>query len=480
MHNAGWESLFLGSFGVQKRKNLARLGTSFALCLFVRRIRFSFCGYNGLEKRAPTCLCEQSRATTRRSVLGVALSRVRLKGELSDRLSRKSRLANSTVAFAKKPLARRDVGMFRTTETPQGGRVTLAGKSVVNLASNNYLGLADAPELIAAAKSALDQYGVGPCASRNIVGDFPVHGQLERALADFKGTEAALVFSSGYAANVGVIPVLVGKGDEIFSDELNHGSLIDGCRLSRAHTTVYRHCDVADLERKLSECEAENKLVMTDAVFSMDGDVAPLDAIADVCERYGATFLVDDAHGDGVMGPMGRGTVAHFGLEGSVQVETGSLGKAFGVMGGFVAGSQELIDRVRVGARSFILTASPLAPSLAAAATEALRMTSADDSRVVRLWENRAYFAERMSAAGFDTGISTTPVVPVMIGDEALAVRMSDALYEEGVYAQAIQYPLVARGRARIRCILSAAHTKEDLDCAVDAFVRVGRELEVL
>lgn len=370
--------------------------------------------------------------------------------------------------------------MFRTTETPQGGRVVLAGKSVVNLASNNYLGLADAPELVAAAKSALDQYGVGPCASRNIVGDFPVHGQLERELADFKGTEAALVFSSGYAANVGVIPVLVGKGDEIFSDELNHGSLIDGCRLSRAHTTVYKHCDVADLEQKLVECEAENKLVMTDAVFSMDGDVAPLDAIADVCERHGATFLVDDAHGDGVMGPMGRGTVAHFGLEGRVQVETGSLGKAFGVMGGFVAGSQELIDRVRVGARSFILTASPLAPSLAAAAAEALRMISSDDSRVVRLWENRAYFAEKMSVAGFDTGISTTPVVPVMIGDEALAVRMSDALYEEGVYAQAIQYPLVARGKARIRCILSAAHTKEDLDCAVDAFVRVGRELEVL
>lgn len=370
--------------------------------------------------------------------------------------------------------------MFRTTETPQGGRVVLAGKSVVNLASNNYLGLADAPEVVAAAKRALDEYGVGPCASRNIVGDFPVHAELERELAAFKGVEAALVFSSGYAANVGVIPVLVGKGDEIFSDELNHGSLIDGCRLSRAHTTVYKHCDVRDLEEKLAACEAETKLVMTDAVFSMDGDVAPLDEIAAVCERYGAMFLVDDAHGDGVMGPMGRGTVAHFGLEGRVQVETGSLGKAFGVMGGFVAGSRELIDRVRVGARSFILTASPLAPSLAAAAAESLRLIASDDSRVRRLWQNRAYFAERMQEAGFDTGISTTPVVPVMIGDEALAVRMSDALYEQGVFAQAIQYPLVARGKARIRCILSADHTQEDLDLAVEAFVNVGRDLEVL
>lgn len=243
---------------------------------------------------------------------------------------------------------------------------------------------------------------------------------------------------------------------------------------------MYKHCDVRDLEEKLAACDAETKLVMTDAVFSMDGDVAPLDEIAAVCERHGAMFLVDDAHGDGVMGPMGRGTVAHFGLEGRVQVETGSLGKAFGVMGGFVAGSRELIDRVRVGARSFILTASPLAPSLAAAAAESLRLIASDDSRVRRLWQNRAYFAERMQEAGFDTGISATPVVPVIIGDEALAVRMSDALYEQGVFAQAIQYPLVARGKARIRCILSADHTQEDLDLAVEAFVNVGRDLEVL
>ena len=369
--------------------------------------------------------------------------------------------------------------MFRTTETPQAGRVVLAGKEVVNLAANNYLGLANAPEVVAAAHAALDEYGVGPCASRNIVGDFPIHAELEQKLAAFKGVEASLVFSSGYAANVGVIPTLVGRDDVIFSDELNHGSLIDGCRLSRAKVIVYKHLDVDDLRQKLAECDIPRKLVMTDAVFSMDGDLAPLDKIADVCEEFGALFMVDDAHGDGVMGPGGRGTVAHFGLEGRVDVETGSLGKAFGVMGGFVAGSQELIDNVRVKARSFILTASPLAPSLAAATAASLDVLMKDETRHARLWENREYFATQMKDAGFDTGISTTPVVPVMIGDEGLAVKMSDMLFDEGVFAQAIQYPLVARGKARIRCILSADHTREDLDKAIDAFKRVGAQLGV-
>ena len=369
--------------------------------------------------------------------------------------------------------------MFRTTQTPQAGRVVLQGREVVNLASNNYLGLANAPEVVQAAREALVEYGVGPCASRNIVGDFPVHAELERKLAEFKGVEATLVFSSGYAANVGVIPVLVGKGDVIFSDALNHGSLIDGCRLSRAQVVVYEHLNVDDLREKLAACDAERKLVMTDAVFSMDGDVAPLDKIADACKEFNALFMVDDAHGDGVMGPGGRGTVAHFGLEGRVDVETGSLGKAFGTMGGFVAGSQKLIDEIRVKARSFILTASPLAPSIAAACSAAIDLLMKDESRHARLWENREYFARAMKDAGFDTGISETPVVPIMIGDEELAVAFSDALYEEGVFAQAIQYPLVARGKARIRCILSADHTTHDLDKAIDAFKRVREQLGV-
>lgn len=395
--------------------------------------------------------------------------------------------------------------MFRVTETPQGGRVTLSGKRVINLASNNYLGLANAPELVAAAQASLAEFGVGPCASRNIVGEFPAHARLEEALARFKGVEAALVFSSGYAANVGAIPVLVGRGDVILSDELNHGSLIDGCRLSRAEIRVFAHADAADLEQKLIAAKADlgiecskrhgmpvspdgtplsrghgRMIVITDAVFSMDGDVAPLDQIADICERHGAMLLVDDAHGDGVMGSHGRGSVDHFGIEGRVTLEVGSLGKAFGTMGGFVAGSRALIDEIRTGARSFILTASPLAPSIAAAAMAAIQMLEADDSRVQRLWENRDRFAKGLMEAGFDTGISTTPVVPVMIGSEDLAAQFSDALYEEGVFAQAIKFPLVPRGKARIRCILSADHTREDVDEALAVIRRVGVRLGII
>lgn len=395
--------------------------------------------------------------------------------------------------------------MFRVTETPQGGRVMLAGKEVINLAANNYLGLANAPELVAAAKASLDEFGVGPCASRNIVGEFPAHACLEEALARFKGAEAALVFSSGYAANVGAIPVLVGRGDVILSDELNHGSLIDGCRLSRAEIRVFAHADAVDLEQKLAAAKADlgiecslrdgmpvspdgkplargegRMIVITDAVFSMDGDVAPLAEIADICERYGAMLLVDDAHGDGVMGSHGRGSVDHFGIEGRVTLEVGSLGKAFGTMGGFVAGSQALIDEIRTGARSFILTASPLAPSIAAAATAAIELLERDDSRVRTLWENRERFAKGLTEAGFDTGISTTPVVPVMIGDEDLAARFSDALYERGVFAQAIKFPLVPRGKARIRCILSADHTPADIDEALVAILETGREFGII
>ena len=370
--------------------------------------------------------------------------------------------------------------MYKTINSPQGAHINLDGREVINMASNNYLGLASHPKVMQAAKDAIDRYGVGPTASRNIVGNFPVHDQLEEALAKFKGVEATLVFNCGVSANTGFIPFLVGKGDTIYSDELNHGSIIDGCRLSGARVRVFKHKDMASLEALLQEPTEGKRLIVVDGVFSMDGDLAPLPEITDLAEKYDTMLLVDDAHGDGVMGPNGKGTIDYFGLRDRIHLETGSLSKAFGSAGGFVAASREIIDALRPKARSFIFTASPMAPTLAAGALKAIEMISADEGYVNRLWENREYFAERMTRLGLNIGTTITPIIPVIVGEDALAKDMSEFLYEKGIYAQAICFPMVAKGAARLRVMISAGHSKEDLDKAADAIEECAKEMGLI
>ena len=363
---------------------------------------------------------------------------------------------------------------------PQGGRIILDGKEVVNMASNNYLGLANDPALVEAAQSAIQKYGVGPGAGRSIAGNFPVHNDLESELAAFKEVEASLVFNSGLTANYGLIPTLVGKGDTVYSDELNHASIIDGIRLSRAEVKVFKHLDMNSLEERLKEPVSGKKLVITDGVFSMDGDLAPLPDMAGLCRRHEARLMVDDAHGDGVMGRGGRGTVDHFGLVGQVDVESGSLSKALGAVGGFVAGSRALVDETQAKARSFIFTSSPLPPAFAAACLASVRILAGSEERVKKLWENREYFMGRLLELGFNTGTTKTPIIPVYAYDEEVAKQLSQRLYEAGVYSQAIAFPIVPRGQARLRVIVSAAHTRDDLDLTVEALAKVGREMKLI
>ncbi len=372
--------------------------------------------------------------------------------------------------------------MVRTLKSPQGGKVNLDGAEVINMAAINYLGLANSAELITAAKQALDQYGVGPGAGRTIYSN-ELNNELEIKLAQFKGVEAAITFNSGLAANIGVIPAMVGKGDAIFSDELNHASIIDGARLAGAERKVYKHQDMSSLEELLKTSTAGKKLIATDAVFSMDGDLAPLPEIVTLAKRYGASILVDDAHGDGVMGSFGKGTVSYYGLEGDIGceiIETGSLSKAFGVVGGFAAGRRSTIESIKQKARSFIFTSSPLPPSMAAALIKAVELLSADDSRVKKLWDNREYFASRLANLGFNIGNSKTPIIPLLVGDEELAKQFSQKAYVEGVFAHAILFPLVPKGKARLRVILSANHEMKDLDKTIDVFKKVGKELKVI
>ena len=319
-------------------------------------------------------------------------------------------------------------------------------------------------------------------ASINICGNYTVHDELEEKLAKFKGVEAVLVFNCGVSANSALIPVLVGHGDIIYSDELNHGSIIDGCRLSGAEIKVYHHMDTAHLEELMKEDKNNpcKKLIVTDTVFSMDGDLAPLPALADLADAYGAELVVDDAHGDGVMGPGGRGTVDHFGLRDRITYETGSLSKAFGSAGGFVAGPKEFIEKFRPIARSFIFTASPMAPCLTAAACKSTDIIMESDELWKKLWDNRHYFAERLEKLGLNTGSSVTPVIPIIIGDAEKAQQLSKMMYEKGVYAQALQYPMVPRDSARLRTIISADHTKEDLDKVLATVEECAKELGLI
>ncbi|NLB72462.1 MAG: glycine C-acetyltransferase [Firmicutes bacterium] len=369
---------------------------------------------------------------------------------------------------------------IRTIEGPQGAWIIVNGKRVLNLCSNNYLGFADHAELKEASKRAVDEYGVGPGAVRTIAGTQTIHLELERKLAAFKHAEACIALQGGFVANLTVIPAVTGDGDIIFSDELNHASIIDGCRLSKARVVRYAHNDVADLRRKITENKdsARRMLVVTDGVFSMDGDIAPLPEIVEVADDYGAIVMVDDAHGEGVLGDSGRGIVNYFKLEGRVEMEVGTLSKAFGVMGGYITGPGVLIDYLKQKGRPFLFSTG-LTPADTAAAIAAVDVLTKSDELVRKLWDNAAYFQRRLKDQGFDIGHTETPITPVMLGEEKTASTFSRKLFDKGIFAQSISYPTVARGKARIRCMLSAAHQKEDLDFAVDAFVSVARELGI-
>lgn len=391
----------------------------------------------------------------------------------------------SKLDFLKEELeSLRQQGLYntiRTIESPQGGWFVVDGKRVLNLCSNNYLGLANNERMREAAKKAVDEYGVGPGAVRTIAGTQTLHLELERKLAEFKHAEACIVLQAGFTANLAVIPTITGEGDVIFSDELNHASIIDGCRLSHAKKVRYAHNDVKDLEARLKEEKptARRMLIVTDGVFSMDGDIAPLPDIVEVADKYGAMVMVDDAHGEGVLGEGGRGIVNHFKLEGKVEVEVGTLSKALGVMGGYVTGEKTLIEYLKQRGRPFLFSTG-LTPADTAAAIAAVDLLAESDELVRRLWDNAEYFRSGLKKLGFDTGKTQTPITPVMLGDEKLAVEFSRRLFAKNIFAQSIAYPTVAKGKARIRCMLSAAHTKEDLDFALKEFEATGKELGVI
>lgn len=379
--------------------------------------------------------------------------------------------------------ALKDQGLYfkvRVLESEQGPEAVIDGKRVINLASNNYLGLATHPRLKQAALQATERYGVGSGAVRTIIGTMSLHEELERNLAAFKHTEAAIVFQSGFTANTGVIPAVMGEGDVIISDELNHASIIDGCRLTRAVRKVYRHRDVADLKQRLEESrDARRVMVVTDGVFSMDGDIAPLREIVETAEPYGAIVMVDDAHASGVLGKNGRGTVDHFGLHGRVHIQVGTLSKAIGSLGGYIAGSAALRDWLVQRGRPYLFSTSH-PPAVAASCIAALEVLEQEPELIERLWENTHYFKRELTALGFDTGASETPITPVIAGESAAALKMSARLFDEGVFGQAIVYPTVAKDRARVRTIVTATHTRDQLDRALEAFASVGKELGVI
>jgi len=370
---------------------------------------------------------------------------------------------------------------IRTIASPQGAWLVVDGKKVLNFCSNNYLGLANHPQIVAAAKKAADEMGVGPAAVRTIAGTTSLHLELEKRLAAFKGVEAAITFQSGFTANLATIPALVGKEDAIFSDRLNHASIIDGCRLSGAKIIPYEHCDVDSLESVIKENlpQYRRAIIITDGVFSMDGDVAPLDKIYEVARMYEILLMVDDAHGEGVLGKGGRGIVDHFGLHGKVDVEVGTLSKAFGVVGGVVAGNAVIVEWLRQRGRPFLFSSAVTAPD-AAACLAALDLLESSTELVDRLWENARYFKEEMKKLGFNTGLSTTPITPVMLGEAPLAQQFSRTLFEESVFAMALGFPTVPQGKARIRVMISAAHTRDDLDKGLEAFAKAGKNLGVL
>ncbi len=371
---------------------------------------------------------------------------------------------------------------IRTLSSPQGAWLVVDDKKVLNFCSNNYLGLANHPLLVESAKAAIDEFGVGPGAVRPIAGTMTLHLELERRLAAFKGVEAAITFQSGFNANLAAIPALVSKEDVIYSDELNHASIIDGCRLSRTKVIRYAHCDADDLRAQIEKSKGDGyrrSLIITDGVFSMDGDVAPLDKLYEVAQEFAALLMVDDAHGEGVLGKGGRGIVDHYNLHGKVDVEMGTLSKAFGVVGGVIAGSQIIVDWLKQRGRPFLFSSAMTIPDVAACLAS-LNLLEESTELVDKLWENADYFKREMREIGFDTGVSTTPITPIMLGEAALAQDFSRRLFEEGIFAMALGFPTVPRGKARIRVMISAAHSREDLDRGLASFKSVGQELGVI
>ena len=378
----------------------------------------------------------------------------------------------------------KEAGLYnkiRTIESPQGAWLVVDGKKVLNFCANNYLGLANHPRIVKAAIDAAEKYGVGPGAVRTIAGTLDLHLELEKRLANFKRVEKAITFQSGFSANLATIPALVGKEDVIFSDRLNHASIIDGCRLAKSKIIAYEHCSPASLKEMLDQHRGEYRraLVVTDGVFSMDGDVAPLDEIYEVTRGYDVILMVDDAHGEGVLGEGGRGIVDHFKLHGKVDVEVGTLSKAFGVVGGVVAGDPLVVEWLFQRGRPFLFSSAMTLPDVAAC-IEAVEILESSTELVDRLWENAAYFKAEMKALGFDTGVSTTPITPVMLGEAPLAQEFSNKLFEAGVFAMSIGFPTVPRGLARIRVMISAAHSRDDLDQALSIFKKVGKDLKVI
>lgn len=394
-------------------------------------------------------------------------------------------MVKEALAFVGQELeALKQEGLFvtiRTLESPQGAWIIVDGRKVLNLCSNNYLGFCDDPALKEAAKRAIDEFGVGPGAVRSIAGTMKLHLDLERKLIEFKGTEAVISFQSGFCANLATIPALVGREDGIFSDELNHASIIDGCRLARAEIIRYAHCDPEDLRVKLQENRHRFRraIIITDGVFSMDGDIAPIPEIVHLAKEYDSFVMVDDAHGEGVLGRGGRGIVDYFGLHGEVDIEMGTLSKAFGVVGGYIAGGAELVEFLRQRGRPFLFSSAVTPPDVAACIA-AVDILLQSEERVQKLWENARYFQSGLKALGFNIGRTQTPITPIILGEAPLAQQFSRRLFEEGIFAQAIGYPTVPRGAARIRVMLSAVHSKEDLDFALEKFSKVGCELGVI
>jgi glycine C-acetyltransferase len=389
-------------------------------------------------------------------------------------------------------------GLFnniRTIESPMDGHIVVDGKQVLNFCANNYLGLANHPRLREAAKRAIDQYGIGPGAVRTIAGTMSLHVELENRLAQFKGAEAVITLQSGFTANLATIPALVGKGDAIFSDALNHASIIDGCRLSGATIVGYAHNDMNDLREKIDQVKAgtyvsksgealgatpnRRHLIISDGVFSMDGDIAPLPELYEIAKEHNFLLMVDDAHGEGVLGRGGRGIVDHFHLHGKVDIEVGTMSKAFGSVGGIVAGRKVIIDWLRQRARPFLFSSAMTVPDVAVC-LEAVEMLESSEELVQRLWSNAEFLKRELKNLGFDIGQSTTPIIPLMLGEAPLAQQFSRKLFENGVFAMAIGFPTVAKGKARIRVMNTAAHSQDDLEQALVAFETVGKELGVI
>ncbi|MDQ3068482.1 MAG: glycine C-acetyltransferase [Acidobacteriota bacterium] len=369
---------------------------------------------------------------------------------------------------------------LRVLDDEQQATARFDGRSVVNLSSNNYLGLTTHPLLRQRAIEAVERYGAGSGSVRTIAGTMAIHMDLERRLAAFKKTEAVVVFQSGFAANAGTVSAILGRDDVIVSDELNHASIIDGARLSRASIKVFPHKDVDAARKILQDLPAtQKKLLITDGVFSMDGDLGPVAELAALAEEYGAIMMVDDAHASGVFGANGRGTIDHFGAHGRVDIQVGTLSKAMGALGGYVAGSRNLIEFLYHRARPFLFSTSH-PPAVAAACLAALDILEQEPQLIEQLWDNTRFFKAGLAALGFNTGLSESPITPVIAGESALAMTLSDRLFEEGVFAQSIAFPTVARDKARVRTIVTATHTRDELQFALDTFAKVGRELGII